>query len=115
MTSLYRVNFELADNEDLHAVFALSDSAGAPVDLTGADLRMTIAPLDRKSTLDLSLANGRITLIDPILGQFELAAAATIMKSLSPGVYRHDLLVRLADRTQRIWEGTLVLVQGVTE
>lgn len=123
MSTLYRVNFEIADNEDLREAFVLTSSAGAPADLTGADLRMDIEALtppsagapDPPLVLSLSLANGRIALLDATLGQFEIIVDRSTLGALAPGIYRHDLLLAHSGRTQRIWDGTLVLSRGVSE
>jgi hypothetical protein len=119
MTALYRINFQSANNEDLRHAFALTDSTGTAVNLTGAGLHMdlvgmagvgSVAPVVVATT-----SNGRIALVSGADGQFEIALPAALMRTLPAGVYRHDLLLTLADRIQRVWEGTLTLSQGVTQ
>jgi hypothetical protein len=104
----------------------LTDSLGAPVNLAGAALKMRLdvvpglasaadpASATGLHSLDLSTGNGRIVLADAALGQFEIALPAAVLRTLSPGVYDHDLVLSLAGRAQRVWDGTLTLNAGVT-
>ncbi len=114
MTAPYRVNLDMATNEDLRQTFKLTDSLDAPVDLGGATLAMVLEPLDGGGGLELSTANARIVVLDAAAGEFELRVPAADMALVVPGVYRHDLLLRRDGRTHRIFEGTLTLVDGVT-
>jgi hypothetical protein len=116
MTALYRINFQSANNEDLRHAFALTDSAGTAVNLTGAALRMDLVEIaGGGSAVAASTGNGRIAVVSGPGGQFEIVLPAALMRTLPAGVYRHDLLLTLADRIQRVWEGTLTLSQGVTQ
>ena len=117
MTALYRVNFEAANNEDLRHAFALTDSNGTPLNLTGAGLHMDLVNVSgaAPTTVVASTGNGRIAVVSAADGQFEFALSAALMRTLTPGVYRHDLLLTLADRVQRVWDGTLTLSQGITQ
>ena len=115
MATFYRVNFLTAANEDLRQAFALTDSAGAPVSLTDGSLKMNFEAL--ASTIpgiEASTANGRIVLSNAAQGQFEIALPTAVLRSIPAGVYRHDLVLTLAGRVQRVWEGTLTLNSGVT-
>jgi hypothetical protein len=114
MAALYRVTFEVASNEDLRQAFALAADNGQPVDLTGGDLRMSLHGGETQATLALSLANGRITIVNATAGQFALAVAAADLAALPEGVYRHDLVLTLAGTRRRIWSGTLALARGIT-
>jgi hypothetical protein len=119
MATFYRVNFQAAANEDLRQAFALTDSAGAPVSLTGGSLKMNfegLAPANpATSTIEASTANGRIVLSNAAQGQFEIALPTAVLRAIPTGVYRHDLVLTLAGRVQRVWEGTLTLNSGVTQ
>lgn len=119
MTAVYRVNFQSANNEDLRHAFALTDSVGTSVNLTGATLQMDLVALASvgagSAPVAASISNGRIALVSPTDGQFELVLPAALMRTMTPGVYRHDLLLTLTGRVQRVWEGTLTLSQGVTQ
>lgn len=119
MAAFYRVTFETANNEDLRQAFALTDDSGAPLDLTGAQLRMGIDPVPGPDTgppvIEASLGNGRIVLASATAGQFTIAIPAAVMRTVSPGSYRHDLVVTLASgETHRVWAGALTLQAGVT-
>ena len=116
MSAYYRINFETANNEDLRQVFALTDDAGAPFDLTGAVLRMDIESSDGVDAVEATTTNGRIAIANAVGGQFELAVPAATMRGLAPGGYQHDLLLTFPDgRVHRVWTGTLTLSRGVTE
>jgi hypothetical protein len=116
MTAFYRVNFQTANNEDLRHAFALTDSNGTSVDLTGAALQMDLVAVAGfgGAPVVASTGNGRIALVSAAEGHFELGLPAALMRTMTPGVYRHDLLLTLTGRVQRVWEGTLTLSQGVT-
>lgn len=116
MSAIYRVNFEIANTEDLRQAFSLTDSAAAPIDLTGAQLKMAIEPLAGAGLVEASTSNGRIGLANAPAGQFELQVPASVMRTLAPGSYRHDLLLTLASgHVHRVWSGALTLARGVTQ
>ena len=119
MATFYRVNFLAAANEDLRQAFALTDSAGAPVSLTGGTLKMNFEALASASAatsiIEASTANGRIVLSNAAEGQFEIALPTAVLHAIPTGVYRHDLVLTLAGHVQRVWEGTLTLNSGVTQ
>jgi hypothetical protein len=120
MATFYRVNFQVATNEDLRQAFALTDSLGAPVNLAGGSLKMSFDAVPAVGTgsgphsLDLTIPNGRIVIADAALGQFEIVLPTAVLRTLNPGVYAHDLVLTLAGRAQRVWDGTLTLNAGVT-
>ena len=115
MAAHYRVDLRAANNEDLRQAFALSDQTPAPLDLTGASLRMTAELLSDWTTFEISTGNGRITLANAAAGQFEISVPAAVMRTLSPGSYRHDLLLTMASgAVHRVWSGALTLERGVT-
>jgi hypothetical protein len=118
MATFYRVNFQTATNEDFRQAFALTDSDGNPVDLTGGSLKITFDGLANThrgtAALEASTANGRIVLANAGLGQFEINVPTAVLHTIPPGVYRHDLLLTLSGRVKRVWEGTLTLAEGVT-
>jgi len=115
MASFYRVNIHTANNEDLHHAFALTDSAGIPVDLTGASIAMDIETPAGSDAIEVSTGNGHIVIVEPSQGQFEIQVPVGLMRLLSAGVYRHDLVLAQSGRTRRIWEGVLTVSRGVTE
>lgn len=116
MTAYYRVNFTVANNEDLRQSFVLSDTGQVPIDLTGADLRMAVSAASGAAALAASIGNGRIVVHDAPAGRFELVLPSAALTPLQPGVYRHDLvLTNAAGHMHRIWSGGLTLEQGVTQ
>lgn len=115
MPTFYRVDFTMANNEDLRQAFQIKDDAGVPVDITGADLRMDIEAASGADAIEATIANGRIALADAAAGQFEIAIPAATMRTLTPGYYRHDLVMTLGGEIRRVFEGGLDLARGVTE
>jgi hypothetical protein len=114
MAVFYRVTIRLSKNEDLVQAFRLHDDAAAPLDLTGADIAMRLSGVESSDSLDLSVANGRIAILDAQEGEFELRVPTSALAGMTAGVYRHDLILTQSDRRLRIWDGTLTLDQGVS-
>lgn len=114
MTALFRVDFEVANNEDFHYAFALTDENGDPVDLAGATLRMDIESRAGGDVLSLSTENGRIA-VEAAAGRFDLLVPAADMAALRENYHAHDLLMTLDGRTTRLWQGAFSIIQGVTE
>ena len=115
MAATYRVDFAIANNQDLHQSFALSDTTPAAINLTGAALKMTLELISDRGTSEFSTANGRIVVSNAPAGQFEINVPAALMRTLAPGGYRHDLVVTLASgAVHRVWSGALTLERGVT-
>lgn len=114
MSAYYRVDFQASNNEDLRQGFVLTDSAGTPLDITGAALRFGLETSAGRDVLEASTLNGRITVSDAPAGRFDLAIPAAVMATLAEGAYRHDLLLEASGSVRRVWTGTLTLGQGVT-
>ena len=113
--TFYKVNFALATNEDLRQMFVLSDSSGQALNLANASWRMSLEPsTGSEDVLVLSSNTTGITIVEAEAGAFELAAPASTIGTLAPGVYYHDLLLSLDGRELRIWEGTLHLEKGIS-
>ncbi len=113
MPTFFNVNFEVATNEDFSHAFALADDANAAVDLSGASLKMDLVH-DDVTALQLSTANGRITVVNAATGAFEIAIPQATLTTLPARYYRHDLLLQVNGHTHRIWEGGLNLTDGLT-
>ena len=115
MTAFYRVDFQIANNEDLRHDFVLSDTTAAPIDLTGTGFRMDVASVSGGRILEASLDNGRILLTDAAHGRFALSVPAAVMRMLSEGAYNHDLIWTRGSETRRVWSGTMTVQHGVTQ
>lgn len=116
MAAYYRVNFEIATNEDLRQAFALTDSAAVPVSLTGSSLKMDIEFQSGVDVLELTIANSRIAVTNAAAGEFTIQVPASVIGTLAAGSYQHDLVLTQANgEVHRVWAGTLTLVRGVTE
>jgi hypothetical protein len=114
MTALYRVDFTAANNADLRQGFAIADTDGTAVDLSGASLTLAFEREPNTPVLQASTVNGRIVITAATLGRFDLAIPAAALAGLPPALYQHDLLLTRAGRIDRLWSGTLRLDDGVT-
>ena len=115
MAALYSVDFQVATNEDLVQDFvAESDNVGTGFDLTGATIKMDV-DLDGAEQFEASTANGRIAITGASGGEFTLQLDATLIATLSPGVYRHDCIITTpAGKDVRLWAGWFRVIEGVT-
>ena len=114
MSASYRVNFQISCTEDLRQGFQLTDKSGAPVDLTGAALRMGIEVASAPTAFEVSTGNGRIVLDAASSGRFSIAIPAADIATLGQGVHAHDLLVTFATgHVHRVWQGALTLDRGI--
>lgn len=113
MTALFRVDFEVANNEDFRYAFAITDTEGAPVDLTGAAFRMDIETRAGADVLSLTTENGRVT-VDTDAGRIDLVVAAADMAPLAANYHSHDMLMTKGGQTTRLWAGGFSILQGVT-
>jgi hypothetical protein len=114
MTALYRVDFSAATNADLRQSFALTDTSGTAIDLTGVTLALAFEREPNAPVLHATIANGRIVITNAAQGRFDLAVPAAALAPLTPAHYQHDLLLIRAGRVDRLWTGTLRLDDGIT-
>lgn len=114
MRALYAINFQVARNEDWADVFALTDEAGNALDLTGATFAMDVRKTDGTLALALTTGNGRLPVHDAAAGLMGPLVVKADIAALPAGVYRHDCLMTLAGRTQRLWYGDVTVLAGVT-
>lgn len=114
MTALYRVDFEVPNNEDFRYAFALTDEAGAPVNLAGAAFRMDVEARSGADVLSLTTANRKVAL-DAATGRIDLIVPAADMATLRESYHTHDMLMTLGGQTTRLWVGGFNIIQGVTE
>lgn len=115
MRALYAINFQIARNEDWADVFALTDEAGTALDLTGATFAMDLKKADGTVALSLTTGNGRLPVHDALSGLMgPLVLKSVLTSSLPAGVYKHDCLMTLGGRVQRLWYGDVTVLAGVT-
>ena len=114
MSNYYRVDFNIANNEDLRQDFAVRDGGGAPIDLDGSNLKMDVEGPSGLRVIQATLANGQITVTDAAQGHFRLAIPAATLRALPEGSYRHDFLLVRGAETKRLWVGTITINRGVT-
>lgn len=114
MTALFRVDFEVANNEDFRYAFVITDAEGAPVDLAEATFRMHVETSAGDDVLVLTTENDRIA-VDGAAGRIDLIVSAADMAQLVENYHRHDMLMLNGTQTTRLWLGGFSIVQGVTE
>lgn len=89
---------------------------GTYVDVTGYTAAMSVknSPTSTSSIIDLTSANGRIT-VGTTNGKFTLALTATQTTALTAGNYVYDLEVTAPNGTvTRLLEGGFIVYEGVT-
>lgn len=103
-------------NADWSRAFVYQDTAGNPIDITGATFKMTVRKrADTAEALVVSTPDKGIKLTTPAAGKFSVKLSQSQLNSLGPGEFVHDLIaVFPSGSIEPIWEGTLVNVQGVT-
>lgn len=114
MTALYRVDFEVSNNEDFRYAFQLADEAGVPVNLAGAQFRMDVEDRAGADVFSFSTANGRI-IIDAAAGRIDLIAPVIEIAILRENYHTQDMLMTMSGQTTRLWVGGFTIIQGVTE
>jgi hypothetical protein len=110
--AFYTMDLETATNEDFALAFDLSDGTAA-IDLTGAGLDMKVRGASG-TALELSTANGKITIADAAAGGFALSVPASEMSALAPGVYTHDCVLSQGGQSFALWSGRLLITQGIS-
>jgi hypothetical protein len=81
-----------------------------PIDLTGSSFRMVVraSAKDVGAYLDLSTDNGRITLTNPLLGQFQIMIPKSLYAGMPAGEYVHSLIRTRPDTVvEEVWYGAL--------
>ena len=89
---------------------------GIPVDLTGCTADMMIrASYGGSDVIELSTANGGITIPVPATGTLNLVLTPTLTAGLPVGIFIYDLLVTFPSGTvTRFIQGTVTVTDGVT-
>lgn len=102
----------VADLQFRTGVVGNDPESGEPLDLTGADVRMTVIDADGRTSLALTLGAG-LTLDGPA-GTLAIRVPAATMQGLEQGAYTHDIQIRRAGAVDVPVAGTLTVTKGVT-
>lgn len=115
MGSFYRADFNVYTNADWVEAFRMEVN-GDPVSLAGKTLRFNARPIDRGHELMVidNATNGGINVLNANAGLFEIRVRAETLSN-KRGQWRHELLLLDDESTILIWEGKLMLREGVTE
>lgn len=113
---------EMEQGADWRRQFVYLDSAGAPIDISGATIVMKAkaSALDAAALVEASVGNGKIELTTPASGIFTviIPAAATGAIPVPDGKFRkliYDILVTIPAGTYRILRGTLTVTAGISQ
>ncbi len=104
-------DFTTRTNADWNEDFQFRIGAAA-LDLTGADVRMTMIDDQGRTVLALSIGHG--LLLDGASGTLSIRLPASRMQGLPVGMLRHDIQIRLRDTITVPIEGSVVIVKGVS-
>ena len=113
-----RNDIEIANNSAWAGTFTLRGADGQPRNITGATFEMDI----RRKADDadppiatLTTANGRAALsATPTDGRVNILIPLAIAQAILPGLYEHDMIMTIGGITERVWYGSLRVVQGVS-
>lgn len=112
-----RTNISISNNAAWAGTWTLYDSDDAVRDLTGATFEMDIreTPEATAEIATLTTGNGRVSLsATPTDGTVSILIPLAVAAAIDPGLYYHDMIMTLGGVTERIWFGTLRVVEGVT-
>lgn len=115
MSAYYTVDISASNNADFRQSFVLTDNAGTPLDLTGATFEMDIRDASGTELLSATSANSRVAITNAAAGAFSITILAADLSPIAGGEYVHDLLMRQAGKTSRIWAGAFYLAEGVSQ
>jgi hypothetical protein len=107
----------IAKNYDWVVSFKYTDAASNPINLTGSTIKMEIRNLETDHTAVVSVysPNNGIAIPTPTNGQFEIFITRDELARLSAGDYVADMVRLMPSGLQeRIWEGTVTVVEGTT-
>jgi hypothetical protein len=111
------VNISTRSDADFIRTFVYQTTLGVPVDLTGSTLHMMarVHAADVTVMLDLTMANGDITITNAAAGQFSIWIPLATLSRLPANNYDHSLIRYRPDlKTEEIWYGTLTHTIGAT-
>lgn len=117
MMTPYTVNFKrVRRNVDWYHIIKLTSNGTTPIDISDATFFMRVV---NKATLvevlDLSLDNGLELTTDGTDGQLSIHVSNTVMETIAVGVYKYDLVIVRNGVSETVMEGSVKVVDGVTE
>jgi hypothetical protein len=113
LTNIY--NFSRDRGDTLVHEIQVSTSAGAPLDLTTAEVvyRLATVTSDRTLVLLKSVSQGGVVLVDPVAGVLQVQIPAEEMAALTKQQYYYECEVTVADHTHTVQRGTLTLLGSI--
>lgn len=112
----YTLKITVYNNRDYEQPFTLQDEDSVALDLTGCTISFGYGTDTRTLAVHTSGASSNkcVNITDPTNGTFELLLPYTVLKTLAPGNYVHDLILTDVDGHRiGIWNGTLTVKRGV--
>ena len=110
------VNILTKSDADFRRTFVYKAAGGAPIDLTGSNLRMVVRKNagDINAMIDVSINQGTIILEDAVNGRFTIAIPKASLMALPPDIYVHALVMvnSSTGAVVKIWDGTLTHSAG---
>lgn len=84
-------------------------SDDSPVDLTGVAARLHVRDADGGLVMSASLADGRLSIADPLAGRIDLIMPSAVT-DISPGHYRYDIEVTHPGGVRSTYEQAALIV-----
>lgn len=112
----YTLKITVYNNRDYEQPFTLQNEDESPFDLTGSTISFGYGTDTKTLAVHTtgSAANKCVTVTDAVNGAFKLELPYSVLKTLTPGSYIHDLIVTdTGGHRVGIWNGTLVVKKGV--
>lgn len=102
-------NYRARNNADWHSALQFK-SNGIPVDLTNRTFNMMLRD---KSDVVIDFSS-YITVSAPETGIINIDVPASIMNTLEPKIYKHDIQIRLFGSIDVVIEGNFILDKGAS-
>lgn len=114
----YSLKITVYNNRDYEQSFTLRDDVGNVYDLTGCKLTFAIGQTQADKPLQSHTTNTTqnkcIHIVDLVNGQVNLTLPYSVLKTLAPGTYIHDLiLINAENKRVGIWTGQMLVKRGV--
>lgn len=110
-------NLAIEQGATFKVIFQWTDSNNSPINITGYTLRSQIrATVESSSVMvDMTNANGKVTISDAAQGKIQMLLSATETASLAAGTGVWDLEVIAGDGTvTRLLQGSVTISPEVT-